>query len=107
MSKLVKFPIENSKDHVLVEVEEVKKTGLQIASRAEDQASVATITLNALLRKIKPITLAVSNSVQGVGKPASLLELEFGVKLTEENDVILSQSSSQSNFIIRLKLPGL
>jgi hypothetical protein len=106
MSKLVKFPLENSKDHVLVEVEEVQKSGLQIASPPADKLPMATVTLNTLLRKIKPIALAISGSVQGVGKASSPLELEFGIKLTEENDVILSQSSSQSNFIIRLKLPG-
>jgi hypothetical protein len=106
MSKLIKFPLENSKEHVLVEVEEVKKVGLRRASPVEDEAPLATITLNALLSKIKPIASAVTNSVAGSGKASIPMELEFGIKLNEENNVILSQLNNQNNFIVRIKIPG-
>lgn len=106
MATLVKYPVENSEETILVEIEYLQQRGALVqASRTEDRAKDATETLNVTLCKADTLLNTVVSSLGDINPSDAQMTVEFGLKLTEDCQVIVASASEEANFKIKLKFP--
>ena len=106
MATLVKYPIDNSKEIVLVEIEYLQQRGALVkAARTGDKAKEAKETLNTTLAKADTVVKTVVQSLGKLFPKDAQMTVEFGLKLTEDGQVIVASSSEEANFKVKLKLP--
>ncbi len=106
MTTVIKFPLENSEEQILIEVQKTGGGGLVKASRTRDRAQIANETLETVLRKAKPVAQAIVATLGDLTTQTSAVEIEFGIKLTDDCEAIVSPATNQGNFKVILKWTG-
>jgi hypothetical protein len=101
MRTITRIPLENG-GSILVETEPAPSTGgLTRVSRPDGLVQEAKEKLETALAGIKPVAAAVMNTLKDINSPSEI-EVEFGVKLSAEANVILSSTTMEGHFKITL-----
>ena len=102
MKHLVKFPLEDG-GSIMVEVDELEpEGGIVKAGRPGDALSEAKQTFESALDNIQPISLALISKLRGMANPPDGIEVEFGINMSAQAGVIISNVSATANFKVTL-----
>jgi hypothetical protein len=87
---------------ILIETEPAAGNVAKV-SRAGDIIDQGQTQLEAVLEKIKPVASAIINTLRQPVNAPTEVEVEFGIKLSAEANVIISSTAVEGNFKIVLK----
>lgn len=98
--RLVEFALEGD-DRILVEVRDSRR-GTCPAGR-DDVVDRAKKTFGEAIDRLKPLATTVISKLRDINDPADEVEVEFGVKINAEADMILASGSAEANYKVTLK----
>ena len=102
MNQTVEFPL-GSGGNILIEriSSDIPVDDFQMAGDGIQKRVVkATETFEAAILKIKPAVSAIANTFQSMSSDE--IEIEFGLKLSAEADIIISSIATEVNFTVKL-----
>jgi Trypsin-co-occurring domain 1 len=100
MGELLEFKTEQG-DSVLVEVDEPR--GPVTRGRAAEAVVEAGESLEELLARLGPAMRGIVAHLRETADWPDAVELEFGVKLSADSNVIIARAGGEANFRIALK----
>lgn len=98
MKKIVEFTLENGAS-VFIEVDQLNDR----ISIADGMAEKATKTFESALNTVKPIANTIMDKIHELNRPASEVEVKFGIKMTGGLGAIVASGSADINYEITLK----
>lgn len=104
MTYLVELPVGDAAEPPLtvgVEIEQVED-GLVKVARPGDVVARAARSLGEMLVGIRAIATDFVEGFQGMPQVPDDIEVEFGLSLTAKADVIVSSTSAEANFKVKL-----
>lgn len=106
MAYVVELPLESSGDRpgetVKVTIEEPPADGLVQVARPGQVVARATRSLGELLSGVRPVAANFVETFSGMARGPDEICLEFGLSLSAEADVVISSTTAQANFAVRL-----
>lgn len=107
MSELVKFPLEGG-GTVMVEVEDGPGRQTMRGGRRgpTELAETAGETLESVLGRVGPAMHGIVEKLRSGGGRPDEVELEFGVKLSTDANVIIARAGGEANFRVTLRWSG-
>ncbi|WP_317621052.1 CU044_2847 family protein [Streptomyces sp. CBMA123] len=87
---------------VRVEVSPVGEDGLVRVARPGQVMARATRSLGEMVTGIRPVAQSFVDGFRGMAHAPDELNLEFGLSLSAEADVIISSTAAQANFKVSL-----
>lgn len=107
MKKLVEFPLEAG-GSIIVEVDARRdEEGMIEAARPGEIVQKASKTLEDALSRVTPAAEAIIHKLRDLVQQPDEVEVEFGLKLSAETDVIIASASVEANYVIKLKWSNL
>ena len=105
MTELYEFEIDGTDQTVVIEVATLdgEYEGEVEASRASDVIRKATKSLQEVLNPIEPLAQAVVAKVQSMGSKPDEVTIQFGVKISATAGALITSSTLDANFQIKLK----
>jgi hypothetical protein len=88
---------------VLVEVDDAGGRPLTRGGRAQDAVIGAGADLEEVLGRLGPVLRSIVAQVREAADGARELEVEFGIKLSAESNVIIARAGGEANFRIAMK----
>jgi len=102
MKEIYKYPLKNSSETVLVEIE--TEGGQMVkASRARDKAKAATGNLDDAFIKLQPMIPALAEALKSFASSGENADIAFGVKLTNDGDALVTSGQNEANFIVTIQ----
>jgi hypothetical protein len=99
MKAIYKYPIKDSKETVLVEIE--TEGGQMVrASRAGEAAKSATGNLDGAFAKFEPMIPALSTVLKVFSTAGKSAEIAFGIRLMTDGDALVTSGQNEANFIV-------
>ncbi len=99
MKTIYKYPIKDSNEAILVEIE--AEGGQMVkASRARTDAKLATGNLDGAFVKLQPIIPALMTTLKSFAADGKKSQISFGVKLTPDGDALITSGQGDANFIV-------
>ncbi len=99
MKTIYKYPIKDSNETVLVEIE--AEGGQMVkASRAGTDAKLATGNLDEAFAKLQPMMPALAATLKSFVTDGQGSQISFGVKLTYDGDALITSGQGDANFIV-------
>jgi hypothetical protein len=103
MKRLIDFNMDDG-GKLVVEVEDVMfSSGAMRGGLSSDIMVKAEQTFESALARIKPAVRAIAASIHDVYHPADEVEVTFGIKLSAEAGAIITSTSTEANFEVKLK----
>ncbi|MFF0401926.1 CU044_2847 family protein [Streptomyces sp. NPDC005248] len=106
MAYLVELPLsrpgEQPGETVRVAIAEQPGDGLVQVARPGQVVARATRSLGELLSGVRPVAENFVDTFSGMARGPDEITLEFGLSLSAEADVVISSTSAQANFAVRL-----
>ncbi|MFD7711172.1 CU044_2847 family protein [Streptomyces sp. NPDC059786] len=87
---------------VKVAIEERPGDGLVQVARPGQVVARGTRSLGELLAAVRPVAGNFVDTFRGMARGPDEISLEFGLSLSAEADVVISSTSAQANFAVRL-----
>jgi hypothetical protein len=87
---------------VRVAIEEQPVDGLVQVARPGQVVARATRSLRELLSGVRPVAENFVDTFRGMARGPDEITIEFGLSLSAEADVVISSTSAQANFTVRL-----
>jgi hypothetical protein len=107
MKKLVEFPLESG-GSIIVEVDARSgEEGMIEAARPGELIQKASKTLEDALSKVTPAAEAIIKKLGDLAHKPDDIEIEFGLKLSAETDVIIASAAVEANYVVKLKWSNL
>jgi hypothetical protein len=88
---------------VLVEVEEPSAGPVTRGGRAADAVVSAGETLEQVLERLGPVVKGIVSQLRAAADWPDEVEVEFGVKLSSDANVIVARMAGEANFRIALR----
>jgi len=88
---------------ILVEVDDAGARPLTRGGRAQDAVVGAGADLDEVLGRLGPVLRSIVGQVREAADGPRELEVEFGVKLSAESNLIIARAGGEANFRIALK----
>ncbi|WKD31281.1 CU044_2847 family protein [Streptomyces xanthophaeus] len=101
----VELPIDGAggpPDVVRVEVVETGEDGLVRVARPGQVMARASRSLGEMVTGIRPVAQSFVDAFRGMAQAPDELNLEFGLSLSAEADVVISSTAAEANFKISL-----
>ncbi|GGS09689.1 hypothetical protein Snoj_16250 [Streptomyces nojiriensis] len=89
-------------DVVLVEVVETGEDGLVRVARPGQVMARASRSLGEMVTGIRPVAQSFVDGFRGMAQAPDELNLEFGLSISAEADVVISSTAAEANFKISL-----
>nr|WSW48051.1 hypothetical protein OG296_36000 [Streptomyces sp. NBC_01001] len=105
MSYHVELPIDvpgGPQDVVRVEIAPIGENGLVRVARPGQLMARASRSLGEMVTGIRPVAQSFADGFRGMVHGPDELNLEFGLSLSAEADVVISSTAAQANFKISL-----
>ena len=102
MSSLLEFKT-GTGESLLVEVDEPSGGAVTRGGRAADVVVEAGASLEQVLGRIGPAMRGIMTQIREAAERPDEVELEFGVKLSADSNVIIARAGGEANFRIALK----
>ncbi|MEU2870150.1 CU044_2847 family protein [Streptomyces olivoreticuli] len=106
MAYLVELPLDGADgrpgETVKVAIEEQPSDGLVQVARPGQVVARATRSLGELLSGVRPVAENFVDTFRGMARGPDEISIEFGLSLSAEADVVISSTSAQANFAVRL-----
>jgi hypothetical protein len=102
MNQVIEFPLEGTKDTVLVEVAE-EDDGISKASRGPKGFAKASQSLEKSVESIRPMAELIIKKLRGLSEKPAEITVVFGLKLNGSAGAILASSSVEANYTVTLK----
>ncbi|KOV68767.1 CU044_2847 family protein [Streptomyces sp. MMG1121] len=106
MAYLVELPLGAAggqpQDTVRVAITEQPADGLVQVARPGQVVARASRSLAELLSGVRPVAENFVDTFRGMAHGPDEISIEFGLSLSAEADVVISSTSAQANFAVRL-----
>ncbi|WP_380282568.1 CU044_2847 family protein [Kitasatospora purpeofusca] len=105
MAYQVELPLDvdgGAQDVVRVEIAPIGEDGLVMVARPGQVMVRASRSLGEMVAGIRPVAQSFVDGFRGMVRGPDELNLEFGLSLSAEADVIISSTAAQANFKISL-----
>jgi len=102
MAQLVDFKLEEG-GSILVEVEEQTREPVTRRGRPAEAVTQAAESLEQVLGRLGPAMKGIVSELRAAADGPEEVEIEFGVKLATDANVIIARTSGEANFRIALK----
>ncbi|MEU3062631.1 CU044_2847 family protein [Streptomyces subrutilus] len=101
----VELPVgaaDGPQDVVRVEIAETGEDGLVRVARPGQVMARASRSLGEMVTGIRPVAQSFVDGFRGMAQAPDELNLEFGLSISAEADVVISSTAAQANFRISL-----
>lgn len=102
MSSLLEFKTATG-ESLLVEVDEPSGGAVTRGGRAADVVVEAGASLEQVLGRLGPAMRGIMTQIREAAERPDEVEVEFGVKLSADSNVIIARAGGEANFRIALK----
>ena len=102
MSSLLEFKT-GTGESLLVEVDERSGGAVTRGGRAADVVVEAGASLEQVLGRLGPAMRGIMTQIREAAERPDEVEVEFGVKLSADSNVIIARAGGEANFRIALK----
>src|SRR6476646_6346596 len=102
MSSLLEFKTANG-ESLLVEVDEPSGGAVTRGGRAADVVVEAGASLEQVLGRLGPAMRGIMTQIREAAERPDEVEVEFGVKLSADSNVIIARAGGEANFRSALK----
>jgi len=106
MKKLIEFPLEDSEETILIEVEEDERVSGMVPAARGDQPGVpekAAATFQSAMDKMKPIATTIIKKIRSLHDAPDEVEVEFGLKMSAEAGAFVASACVDANYKVVLK----
>ncbi len=105
MSEIVRFASEAGQS-ILVEVDDDRGGRVMRGARPADAVVDAGTSLERVLSGLGPAIKGIVSQLHAAAERPAEIEIEFGIKLSVDANVIIARTGGEANFRIALKWSG-
>src|SRR5690242_1402019 len=97
---VVEFKFEHADECVLVEVEQLSKSGIKRTSGGDKSLEVASRSFEAAIGSLVPVAKSFTSRLKELGPSTG--EIEFGFKVTADSGIIISHIGGEAHCKVTL-----